>query len=88
MNIFTKATIYYTRAVAEEIKHNKAFSTQVLFAIRRFYCQDWGETSAEDKAVNENALKYKDFILAAYPTPVKAGYGLLLRVQIKPNMTL
>lgn len=37
MNIFTKATIYYTRAVAEEIKRNKAFSTQVLFAIRRFY---------------------------------------------------
>ena len=68
MNIFTKATIYYTRAVAEEIKHNKAFSTQVLFAIRRFYCQDWGYTSAEDKAVNEDALKYKDFILAAYPT--------------------
>lgn len=68
MNIFTKATIYYTRAVAEEIKHNKAFSTQVLFAIRRFYCQDWGDTSAEDKAVNEDALKYKDFILAAYAT--------------------
>ena len=64
MNIFTKATIYYTRAVAEEIKHNKAFSTQVLFAIRRFFCQDWGDTSA----INEDALKYKDFILAVYPT--------------------
>ncbi len=38
MNIFIKATIYYTRAVAEEIKRNKAFSTQGLFAIRRFYC--------------------------------------------------
>lgn len=61
MNIFTKATIYYTRAVAEKIKRNKAFSTQVLFAIRRFYCQNWEDTSAEDKDVNEDALKIQRF---------------------------
>lgn len=68
MNIFTKGTIYCTRAVAEEIKRNKTFSSQVFFAIRRFCCQDWGNISAEDKTVNEDALKYKDFILATYPT--------------------
>lgn len=36
MNIFTKATIYYTRAVAEEVKHNKAFSTQVCLLYADF----------------------------------------------------
>lgn len=68
MNIFHKAKIYQTAALAGEVKQNLAFNTQVLAAISRFYRQDWGEISDEDKTVNADALKYKDFLLGAYET--------------------
>lgn len=68
MNIFNKAKLYQTAALACEVKQNMAFSTQVLASISRFYRQDWGEISEEDKAVNADALRYKNFILGAYET--------------------
>lgn len=68
MNIFHKAKIYQTKAVSEKSKENACFSTQILIAIRRFYRQDWGNISDEDKEVNIDALKYKDFLLGSYNT--------------------
>lgn len=87
MNIFHKAKIYQTAALAGEAKQNMAFSTQVLAAISRFYRQDWGEISEEDKAVNADALKYKDSLLGAYET-CKAESLLLLKALTSWNMTL
>ncbi len=68
MNIFHKAKIYQTAALACEVKQSLAFSTQVLASVGRFCRKDWGEISEEDKAVNADALKYKDFLLGAYKT--------------------
>lgn len=68
MNIFHKAKIYQTASLACEVKQSMAFSTQVLSSIGRFCRQDWGEISEEDKAVNADALKYKDFLLGYYET--------------------
>lgn len=68
MNIFHKAKIYQSKVVAEKSKENTCFSTQILIAIRQFYGQNWGKISDEDKAVNEDALKYKDFLLGSYET--------------------
>lgn len=68
MNPFIKSKIYQTRAIAVMVENNHIFSEDVLNAIRKFYLQDWGVTCEEDKLTNEEALKYKDLVLAAYDT--------------------
>lgn len=68
MNPFIKARLYQTAAVANLAKASEQFKTELIISLARLYRLDWGEVSKEDAKVNDEALKYKDFILAAYET--------------------
>lgn len=68
MNPFIKARIYQTVAVAALAKASEQFKTELIISLGRLYRLDWGEVSKEDIEVNNEALKCKDFILAAYET--------------------
>lgn len=68
MNPFFKAEIYQTRIIADEVKASLRFRTEILISLERFFRQDWGELTEDDKNVNKEALEFKEFILAAYNT--------------------
>lgn len=49
---------------------NNQFKQEVLLALENFSNKDWGELSAEDVQVNEDALQYPEdlYLLGAYRT--------------------
>lgn len=68
MNPFVKAKIYQTKGIACLAAELESFKVEIIISLARFFRQDWGEVCSEDSYINEEALKYKDFILAAYDT--------------------
>lgn len=62
------AKSYQTKAIAEKATASELFKMEVIIALGRFYRQDWGDIANEDVEVNNTAVKYRDFILAAYET--------------------
>ena len=58
-----------TRGIVEAISESEAFSEEVGKAFRKYISCDWGDMCAEDKDLNENAVKYGNRrIFAAYKT--------------------
>ena len=68
MRPFDKARICKTETIDLATKESKTFSQEVMTATSKFLRLDFGETSPEDIIVNNDALKYKDRILAVYET--------------------
>ena len=68
MRPFDKARICKTETIDSATKESKTFSKEVMTATSKFLRLDFGETSPEDIIVNNDALKYKDRILAVYET--------------------
>lgn len=64
---FINASVYQTRGIAA-LSSEEPFQSEIFEALRRFYDCDWGFICDEDKKVNNIAMKYNDFILAAYRT--------------------
>ena len=68
MRPFDRAKIYRTRAIDEASKESNPFSREVMTSVSKFLRLDFGDTSPEDIVVNDDALKYKDRVLAVYET--------------------
>jgi len=61
--------LYMTRGVNDTIADDTQFSKDICKCLARYRTQDWGEMCAEDKAMNDDAVKSgEDRILAAYET--------------------
>ena len=67
---FEMGTIVVTNRINEAMTENYQFKQEVLFALENFSNKDWGELSAEDMQVNEDALQYPEdlYLLGVYQT--------------------
>jgi hypothetical protein len=61
-------TIYMTNGITNAALTNEPFFQEVLAALDRYRCKDWGDLCEEDKQANEYALKHDERILAKYET--------------------
>lgn len=66
---FELGTVVVTAAVDSAMKRNRKFETFVLTSLGRYMNADWGDTCAEDRKTNDNALKNGERILAVYIYP-------------------
>lgn len=55
-----------TAGVVGRIIMDGAFAKGVTEAFKKYMCCDWGNTSEEDKPLNDEAVKTKDRIMAEY----------------------
>lgn len=60
--------IVATRSIADEMENDLAFAREIAVAFDRYQRYDWGELCQEDKALNDQAIKGNDRVLAAYLT--------------------
>ena len=87
MRPFDKAKICKTETIDLANKESKTFSQEVMSATSKFLCLDFGETSPEDIIVNNDALKYKDRILAVYET-TKGKIWIMAESENKVEYTI
>ena len=58
-----------TRGIAAACENSEAFTKEIYKAFTRYIACDWGETCAEDSALNDSAVKNNDDrIVAKYET--------------------
>lgn len=55
-----------TKAVAHRIDTDSEFAWGVIAAYDKYIHQNWGDTSENDKPLNDEAVETKDRIIAAY----------------------
>jgi len=67
MSKFQLGQTVMTRGVADALAENPDFAGFVVESLERYKAGDWGEMAAEDKKLNDDAVKNgDDRILAAY----------------------
>ena len=66
--------IYFTRGINDEVAKNTQFAKEIVESIKRYCNHDWGDLCAEDKEMNEKALKHGGRLLAAYKLSVAKVY--------------
>jgi len=58
-----------TRGIAAACENNEAFTKEIYEAFNKYVLCDWGDTCAEDCALNDSAVKNNDDrIVAKYKT--------------------
>ena len=67
-NPFFKATFYQTRTIAQNIKDEPKYRLEINKYIERFIAKDWGILTHDDIKSNNEAIAYRDRILASYKT--------------------
>ena len=65
---FDGASVYKTRGIDIACKVSKIFDKEIMIALSKFKRLDYGETSFEDKLVNDDALLHYDRVIATYET--------------------
>lgn len=60
--------VYMTNGIATAIEKNPVFHLEIKRAFYRYMGHDWGDLCQEDIALNEEALKIGERILALYNT--------------------
>ena len=60
--------IYLTKGINDKIADDIKFAKEIVFFIKCYCNNEWGELDAYDKKMNEDAIKYGGRILAAYHT--------------------
>lgn len=67
MNSFPLGRLCASRGVADRAAENRAFENFIWQCIARYTQRDWGNLSASDKRMNDEAVKNSDGrILASY----------------------
>jgi hypothetical protein len=69
MELFKLGRLVATKRVWELIDTNERFSRFVTGCLTRYVVYDWGELDPDDWAINEEAVKTGERILASYPLP-------------------
>ena len=87
MRPFDKARICKTESISLATQKSKTFSQEVMTATSKFLRLDFGETSPEDIVVNNDALKYKDRVLAVYET-TKGKIWIMAESENKVEYTI
>lgn len=67
-SIFAGASICKTKGIDVACKISKTFDKDVMISISKFMRRDYGDTSYEDKLINDDALLHYDRVIAAYET--------------------
>ena len=62
--------VVVTHGIYERIKKDKKFLTFVQICLGRYANCDWGDTTNDDKHLNDQALKDGERILAVYNYPL------------------
>lgn len=57
-----------TRGIAAACENDEAFTKEIYKAFNKYVNCDWGETCAEDSALNDSAVNNADRIVAKYET--------------------
>ena len=57
-----------TCGIIDAISENPQFGIDVLRAMQKYACLDWGDTCEEDARLNDEALENGDRIMAVYNT--------------------
>ena len=57
-----------TRRINDDMAKDKVFANEITMCLTRFKNCDWGDTSDNDKMLNDDAAASGDRILAAYET--------------------
>ena len=65
---FKTGTVVMTRGISDTMEDNLKFFRDVATAFGRYENCDWGDLCEEDKALNEDALKYGNRLFAKYDT--------------------
>jgi len=66
---FKLGKVVMTRTVNDTIADNAKFAEGITTALKRYVSGDWGDLSADDKRLNDDAVfSGEDRILAAYKT--------------------
>ena len=60
--------MYMTSGICNAIEQDKNFANEIAFACAKFCRNDWGDTCASDKRLNEQALANGERIVALYNT--------------------
>lgn len=60
--------IYQTSGIVDAIGNDGFFAGEIAMALSKFLGNDWGDTCASDKKLNEKALCNGDRIVALYNT--------------------
>ena len=58
----------FTQRVHTAVNEDHGFAKDIVESIKKFCRNDWGTIEAEDKQINENALKNGGRIFGAYTT--------------------
>lgn len=84
---FNAGHIVTTQKVNDLLVENKEFAWEINLSLRRFLTKDWGDLSAEDKQINEDALQYPDdlYLLGAYQTCRGKIWIITNRISEKPG---
>ena len=65
---FKTGTVVMTCGINAALEKSFKFFNDVMIAFNRYQNCDWGELCEEDKAINEDALKYGNRLFAKYET--------------------
>ena len=60
--------MYMTRGILRAIEADRVFAGEIATACRKYAQNDWGDTCADDKELNADALVNGDRIVALYKT--------------------
>lgn len=73
---FDTGTIFATHAVSEKMDTSIIFNQFIFDSLERYIRKDWGDTCAEDAAMNNEALKTGDRIFAVYRLTKPDSFGV------------
>lgn len=57
---YKDSPLFSTKSISERCSCDKKFNAAVQNCMKRYYSGDWGDIEAEDKALNDSAVKNKD----------------------------
>ena len=84
---FNLGDVVVTAGIDKVMQESPAFTSGIYQCLERYEKGDWGELCDEDKAVNEDALKYPDdlYLLAAYTVCLRKIYIITNRKSEMPG---
>lgn len=69
MKKFKLGNIYIMRGIEEKMRGDTDFTEFIRGCLARYANQDWGDTCAEDKQLNDEAVSEGERVLAVYIYP-------------------
>lgn len=65
---FETGQLVSTEGIASACESDKEFNKEVSQALKKYMCCNWGDSEADDKALNDRAVENGEKIVACYET--------------------